>query len=1020
MDNLNISNKSINDSITEKRIYIDREWIDIDKSVGIVSDVIIHMNEYSISKLVGIEDSFTLLLKNKHYNIVGNSIVLYKEFISLLREGKNFINFIFNDDEEKKICINIIEDKDSRLDLIVGKSNGEREEKVIVPVMIEGITENKLNAFNFSLSFDNNRFSNIKIFAGNICVNPEITLFVDINEKIGIISIMYCDSVGDGSEAIYKDGVFIEIEMDIKEDASFGDSEIKMNQVGIFADINDSLYNLNFKPGIVTVDGLLDAEIVNPTTSFDLNDFVDVYVDIVFNENILENIILDGMILKENMDYFINGSTIVFVKEFLQALGAGRKEFIFRFEQCEDAFLYIDIFSGSRKIKVEVDEVSGEKGKRLVVPVSIDGIREEKLSAFNFALSYDNSKFKNVSVVAKEICVNSEVTLFSDVNEDKGIISIMYCDSKGDGSESIYKNGNFVDIEFDVNDEVESSTSNFEISDSGVFVDSKDTVYDLRFISGDINISEPNKSELITDLKEIGNGNLEEVEINIEKGSTLETIKDVEVVNDILEENKESVSSNLLNLNVCSVLGKQGAKVTVPIILKGITDKKLSTFNFSLKYDINKLEDVKVLSQGSCINPQATLFSSVNNDAGIISIMYCDSTGTGTEAIYQDGVFVSIEFRIKENSEIGISDITLNKLGVFTDSKGGLYDVNFIGGSISIAKSKNQDSTLNKNFDKFDKEDPFDIVVDMNLNSNSLLEILNRDEILLKGRDYLVEDEKVIIMKEYLDILPLGDEVLTFKFNSGKDQLLMINIDKSKPKMQDAEIDINSSVFDLVNPIDIKIKVLLNGNSFMNIKHGALTLDEGKDYFLDGNTIILSERYLEAMDTGVKLLNINFVSGQSIPFTINIINSTEDRGNFSINIPSIEAKAGDTIIVPVYVRGTPKQGVEAFDFRISYEGQFLDVINVKAGDVIINADRNLKYYSNTKRHLIYVTYIDYECLGNDAIKGDGVLLYVTFKIKEETSRGPVKIGPNNDDPVFSDFKGNNYDFEFNGGILTII
>ena len=112
--------------------------------------------------------------------------------------------------------------------------------------------------------------------------------------------------------------------------------------------------------------------------------------------------------------------------------------------------------------------------------------------------------------------------------------------------------------------------------------------------------------------------------------------------------------------------------------------------------------------------------------------------------------------------------------------------------------------------------------------------------------------------------------------------------------------------------------------------------------------------------------------------------------------------------------------MEAFDFRLSYEGQFLDVIDVKSGEVIINADKNLKYYSNTKRHLIYVTYIDYECLGNDAIKCDGVLLYVTFKIKDETSRGPVKIEPNNDDPVFSDFNGNNYDFDFNGGIITVI
>ena len=1227
MDNLNILDKSINmnDEMMEKKIYIDRDWIDIDKNVGMVSDVIIHMNTYSISKLIAIEENFKVLIRNKDYSVVGNSIVLYKEFISTLREGKNTITFIFNNNDERKVCINIIEDKDVNLNLIMGKANGERGDRIVVPIMIEGIIESGLNAFNFSLSFDNKRFSNIKIFPGSICVNPEVTLFTDINEENGIISIMYCDSVGDGTEAIYKDGIFIELEMNIKEEAPFGDSEINMNQIGIFADINDLLYNLNFQPALITVDGLINAEIVTPNTTFDLNDFVDLYVDIIFNENILEKITLGDTILNENMDYVVNGDNVVLRKEFLKTLEEGKKEFVFEFEECEDILLYVDIFRGNKKIKVEINDVSVAKGTTVVAPVTIEGVTEEKLSAFNFALSYDNNKIKNVSVIAKDICINPDVTLFSDVNENDGTISIMYCDSKGDGSESICEDGPFVDIEFDVNSNIENDISSFVINDSGVFVDSEDKLYDLRFIGGNINIEDESREpELITESIEVDMDNLKDIEVelmfngnslvSIDDGNTkLENDKDYvikdnivilnkeylkslnigttplifqftygqnkilminvsksvenlqlsigsakgkhgekvilpislsgvtenklgtinfsikyntskfeniniiprelcvnpestlfadinrdsgiiviryfdtsgtgmeaiskdgvfidlemdicknaevgvesiklsrlgifadmnnslyeinvkaglvnilegeienkEIVDDKLEHDIDNKSNKILDLNVCSVLGKQGSKVTVPVIFKGITSEKLSAFNFSLKYDNSKFENVKVISQGSCINPEETLFSAVNNEAGIISIMYCDSTGTGIDSISQDGVFLNLEFDIKENSEIEVSDITLNKLGVFTDAKGGLYNVNFIGGSISILKSQERNSTINKSIDKFDKEEPFDIIVDMNLNGNNLAYIVNRDEILLKGRDYLVKGETVIITKEYLEILPLGEEVLTFKFSSGKDQILMINIDQSEPKLVDAEININSSVFDLANPLEIPIRVVLNGNCFRDIKHGALTLNEGKDYILEGNTIVLTKRYLESMDVGVKLLNINFTSGQSIPFTVNVIDSMEDEGKFSINVASIEAKAGDIITIPVYVRGTPKQGVEAFDFRLSYEGQFLDVIDVKSGEVIINADKNLKYYSNTKRHLIYVTYIDYECLGNDAIQCDGVLLYVTFKIKDETSRGPVKVEPNNDDPVFSDFDGNNYEFDFNGGVITVI
>lgn len=1218
MDNLNILDKSINmnDEMIEKEIYIDRDLIDIDKNVGMISDVIIHMNEYSISKLIDIEENFQVLIRNKDYEIIDNSIILYKEFISLLNEGKNIVTFLFENNEERQLCINIIEDKDINLDLIIGKANGERGDRIVVPIIVRGITQNGLNAFNFSLLFDNSRFCNIKIFAGGICVNPDVTLFTDINEESGIISIMYCDSVGDGSEAIYQDGVFIELEMDIREEAPFGDSEIKMNQIGIFADINDFLYNLNFKSELITVDGRKNAEIIEPTINFDLNDFVDAYIDIIFNENILDKIVLDNIILKENVDYFVNDNTVVLKKKFLKTLGEGRKEFFFKFEECDDAILNVDIFKGNPKIKVEIDDASVSRGVSAVSSINIEGITDKKLSAFNFALSYDNRKIGNISVQPKDICVNPEVTLFTDVNEETGIISIMYCDSKGDGSESIYTDGEFVDIKFDVKDGSDNDIKGFVISDSGVFVNSEDELYELRFIGGSINIKDEVKDpELITDSVEVDIDDIKDIEVQLMfNGNNLRSISDgntklennydyvikdkgiifykeylrtlsigttalifqftsgqnkilminmkkavenlqlsigsakgkhgeriklpislngitenklgtinfsikydtskfenIEVIPrelcinpestlfsdinrengiiviryfdtsgtgmeaisqdgvfidlemdicknaevgfesiklsrlgifadmnnslyeinvkagliNILEgevENKEIINkqleNKLLDLNVCSILGKQGSKVIVPVIFKGITDTKLSKFNFSLKYDSSKFEGVNVVSQGSGVDTEGSFFSGVNSEAGIISIMYNDTTGR--ESISEDGIFMNIEFDIRENAEVGVSNINLNNLGEFIDDEGAEYDVNFIGGSISILKSQERESIISTSDNNFDKEKPVDIIVDMNLNGNNLESIINKDEVLLEGRDYFVKDKKVIITKEYLDILPQGKEIITFKFSSGKEQDLMINIKQSDVNILSAEININSSAFDLSNPIEIPIEVFLNGNCFKDIKHGALTLTEGKDYILEGNVVILTKEYLESMDKGVKLLNINFTSGQSIPFTINVFNSMEDKGDFSINIASVEAKAGDIITIPVYVRGTPKEGVEAFDFRLSYEGEFLEVVEVKSGEIVVNAEKNLKYYSNTKRHLIYVTYIDYDCIGNDAIKCDGVLLYVTFKIKDEASRGPVKIEPNNDDPVFSDFDGNSYRFDFNGGIITII
>lgn len=170
------------------------------------------------------------------------------------------------------------------------------------------------------------------------------------------------------------------------------------------------------------------------------------------------------------------------------------------------------------------------------------------------------------------------------------------------------------------------------------------------------------------------------------------------------------------------------------------------------------------------------------------------------------------------------------------------------------------DSTITPSKAEFDKTNPKDIEVAMNLNGNSFMGIKNGEDELASGTDYSVDKDKVTIKSDYLDQISEGTLKLSFKFDKGNDAELLITIKDDSVIIIDSTITPTKAEFDKANPKDIEVSMSLNGNSLTGIKNVKEGLQLDKDYSISGDRVTIKSDYLK--EKAVGSLNLTFIFNQ--------------------------------------------------------------------------------------------------------------------------------------------------------------
>lgn len=254
---------------------------------------------------------------------------------------------------------------------------------------------------------------------------------------------------------------------------------------------------------------------------------------------------------------------------------------------------------------------------------------------------------------------------------------------------------------------------------------------------------------------------------------------------------------------------------------------------------------------------------------------------------------------------------------------------------------------------EFDKNDDgeTDQSVSVNFNGNTLDALRLGTTVLTENVDYTVTGNEVILKKNFLNQLPVGEHNIVFDFNKGKDAVLKVKVvDSNTPQPQpDATITPTTATFDKAANLgqDVSVAVTLNGHELTSLSHGTTALVAGQDYTASSNGVVLSKAYLATLPVGQSNITFHFNGGNDAVLTLTVIDST------------VVVPAGDVVIQSFNGNTSSSTNGIAPKFKV-----------VNNGDSAIQlSDVKLRYYYTIDEENAQTFWSDWASVGSENVTG---------------------------------------------------
>lgn len=186
---------------------------------------------------------------------------------------------------------------------------------------------------------------------------------------------------------------------------------------------------------------------------------------------------------------------------------------------------------------------------------------------------------------------------------------------------------------------------------------------------------------------------------------------------------------------------------------------------------------------------------------------------------------------------------------------------------------------------QFDKYTPnqSDKAISINFNGNTLNALRIGTNVLTATQDYSLNGNTLLLKKEFLAQLSVGEHSILFDFNQGQDPVVKVNIVDSTPG---AAISPASATFDKAANLqqNISVALTLNGHQLTSITNGSYTLQSAQDYTASSTAVVLNKSYLSTLPLGQHAITLHFSGGNNAVLTVNVVDST------------VSAPAGDLTI----------------------------------------------------------------------------------------------------------------------------
>jgi len=477
--------------------------IDIAKPDAVITPT---SGDYNIKSKADIKIEITLngntltgiqgLKEGTDYTVSGNTVTLTQTYLDTLPVGQaTKVVFEFSNGKTQTYTVNVIDVAREGLVLTLPDVSGKAGEVITIPLTITGITADGLNGCNFKIKYDPELFENVTITPGDILVNPNKTLFKIVDKGTGVISVMYADSTGKDAEAIVKDGLFMNINLKIKDTVKNATSKIEVTKPGTFVDKDSDKYIVNYKIGTITIGGEtpieLDPTISSAAEKFEITTPLDIKVGVLLNGKELSQILNGDKILEKGKDYTFDGTTVTLSKDYLLTLPEGNSDLVFKFSNQKEAKLTVTVTKAvaPTEMSAGIGQIDAKPGDTITLPINLTGVPTSGIANFAYRIKYDPSLVEVLGVEAGSAITNPEVNFMSDIYPDKKIISILFIDNALSNEETIKTAGGLANIKLKIKDTAPKGIMPIEFNnDDHSFYDIDGNEIKIGFANGSINV----------------------------------------------------------------------------------------------------------------------------------------------------------------------------------------------------------------------------------------------------------------------------------------------------------------------------------------------------------------------------------------------------------------------------------------------------------------------------------------------------------------------------------------------------
>lgn len=225
---------------------------------------------------------------------------------------------------------------------------------------------------------------------------------------------------------------------------------------------------------------------------------------------------------------------------------------------------------------------------------------------------------------------------------------------------------------------------------------------------------------------------------------------------------------------------------------------------------------------------------------------------------------------------------------------------------------------------EFDKNtpNPSDKAINVNFNGNTLTALRVGTTVLTANQDYTLSGSTVLLKKEYLNGLPVGDHSIVFDFNQGQDPVLKVKIVDSTPGTSAVISPVNATFDKAANLAqDVSLTLTLNGRQLTSITNGTYTLVSGQDYTASSTAIVLRKSYLSTLPLSPNTITFHFNGGNNAVLTVNVVDSSVSvpSGNLTIQAFNGNTSVSTNGISPKFkVVNTGNSAIQLSDVKIRY------------------------------------------------------------------------------------------------------